>query len=161
MTKHSEVKQRSMVIPHQPVKTDCTEGGRTHQSFRDECDINQIMAKYHKTGAMEQVNERAQVFGDFSGVDDYQTSLNRIIDADMAFMTLPSDVRDRMKNDPAELLRFLHDEDNREEAVSLGLVEAPAEPVVDQAGLGPEIKTDPRGSEGSGEPAPQVPDQPA
>ena len=38
-------------------------------------------------------------------------------------MALPSRVRRRFDNDPAELMEFLADEANREEAVMLGLIE--------------------------------------
>ena len=41
--------------------------------------------------------------------------------------SLLSRVRKRYNNDPAELLEFVMDEKNREEAVFLGLIEKPQE----------------------------------
>ena len=40
-------------------------------------------------------------------------------------MTLPADLRKRFSNDPGQLLSFLENEDNRAEAIKLGLVNAP------------------------------------
>ena len=37
--------------------------GRTRQSMRDECDINAIMRKYIKTGAIDHVNKYSGEYG--------------------------------------------------------------------------------------------------
>jgi len=39
--------------------------------------------------------------------------------------SLPSKIRDRFGNDPSQLLSFLADSSNKDEAISLGLVSAP------------------------------------
>lgn len=101
----------------------------TKQSFKDECDINTILLKYQKTGFMDPAMVRARgSFGDFTSYDDYHSSLNQILEAQDAFEALPSSMRKRFGNDPGELLAFLEDPANNEEAVKLGLRQAPPPP---------------------------------
>lgn len=95
--------------------------GRTKQSHADECDINHMMRKYQKSGVLPPVNKFTANYGDFSNVDDYQNSLNQVLDAKAAFGELPSDIRTRFENDPAKLLVFMADPENTEEAELLGL----------------------------------------
>lgn len=100
----------------------------TQQHFKDECDVNRIMQRYQETGNWgEQMDVRPQ-FGDFSNEFDFRTAQETVIRAQAAFESLPSKVRRRFGNDPAELLEFLQDEANRDEAIMLGLIEKPQEP---------------------------------
>ena len=97
----------------------------TQQHFKEECDVNRIMQRYQETGSWgEQTNVRPQ-FGDFSAEFDFRQAQETVIAAAEAFAALPSKVRKRFRNDPAELLEFLADESNREEAIYLGLIEKP------------------------------------
>lgn len=100
--------------------------GVAKQSFKDECDINNIVAKFLKTGQLPE-NVRMPQSGDFTGITDFQTAMNMVIEAQDAFMAFPAEVRARFANDPQRMMDFLGDENNREEAIKLGLVEKPAE----------------------------------
>lgn len=102
--------------------------GRTKQSFRDECDINCIMAKWTRTGAPPVTNPLPPQYGDFSNVDDYLAAANSVLQADLEFSRLPAEVRDRFQNDPAQLITFMADPGNQDEAVALGLADAPRPP---------------------------------
>ncbi len=107
--------------------------GRTKQSFRQEADINFIVSRYEKTGMLVDpsvVRRRQALFGDFSEVGDFLACQEKILKGHEAFSTLSSSVRERFHNDPAEMLDFMSDEANRDEAVRLGIVEKKAEPVV-------------------------------
>jgi len=107
--------------PRRPVMN--TEPSMAQQHFKDECDINQIMARYQRTGILtENPGSSRPLFGDFSNVSDFQSAQNAILDVHESFMTLPSSIRARFDNDPGLLLDFLSDEVNRNEAISLGLV---------------------------------------
>ena len=104
----------------------------TQQHFKEECDVNRILARYAETGNWgEQTDVRPQ-FGDFSGEFDFRSAQDSIIQAREAFMALPSSVRKQFNNDPGELLAFLADESNRDEAIRLGLVEKPEEPALEK-----------------------------
>lgn len=99
------------------------------QSFKEECNINTIMAKYKSTGLITHVKDVQGAYGDFTSVQDYQLSLNQVIEAQAAFDLLPAAVRKRFGNQPTQLMAFLDDPANRDEAVKLGLVEpAPLPP---------------------------------
>lgn len=114
---------------------------RTKQAPHAECDINQIMAQYQKTGVIEHLNEHQGDYSDFLSAPDYHTALNQILEAQSAFDTLPSNLRNRFTNDPAQFLDFVQNPANAEELISLGLAnpvttpsnveDAPAEPVSD------------------------------
>lgn len=96
--------------------------GRTKQSDAEACDINKIMAKYHRTGQLTHISETSPDYGDFSNAVEYQEAKNRMIFADQAFANLSSEVRQRMGQDPGVFLDFMADEANEDEAIALGLI---------------------------------------
>lgn len=98
---------------------------RTKQSFKDECDVNNIMRKYQQTGLLNHVNRFRGDYADYTGVQDYQASLNQVLAANEAFSSLPSKLRARFGNDPALFLDFVGDPDNRDEMERLGLLRTP------------------------------------
>ena len=63
------------------------------------------------------------MFGDFDSASQFQDMMDLIVKAQESFDALPSHVRDRFKNDPRELLEFIDDEDNLDEAVDLGIID--------------------------------------
>ena len=124
--------------PRRPIVNN--EPSMTQQHFKDECDINQILARYQKTGILVEPgvgSGLSPVFGDFTDVVDYQTAQNAIIDVQETFAQLPSSLRARFDNDPAALLAFLGKEENRNEAISLGLVNPPR--INNDVGTGDEV----------------------
>lgn len=94
----------------------------TKQSFKDECDVNNIMKKFEKTGLLTHTTKYQGKYADFTKVTDYQSALNTVIEANDAFDSLPSKLRARFANDPAEFLAFVENPNNREEAKKLGLL---------------------------------------
>lgn len=107
-----------------------TEPSLTKQQFKDEADINKIIAKYKKTGMpTNYLNNREPVYRDVSSVPSYQEALDVVRTAQDTFMAMPSNVRSRFDNDPAKLLAFLQDPANAEEGVKLGLLQVGGVPV--------------------------------
>ena len=102
----------------------CEDESLAQQHQRDECDINYILKQFNVTGVLPQSPISPQ-YGDFSGIGDYHTALNRVIAADEEFMSLPAQLRARFENDPENLINFLNDDKNRDEAIQLGLLERP------------------------------------
>lgn len=96
----------------------------TKKSFQDECDINKIMARFQKTGALDHYARHAPQYGDTTGVD-YLDALNVVANANTMFEELPSSVRERFENDPAQFLDFVQDSKNSDEMVELGLKAKP------------------------------------
>lgn len=118
------------------------------QAFKDECDINTIMSKYAKTGLIEHVQRVQGSYGDFTSVQDYQLSLNQVIEAQEAFDHLPAKIRARFNNDPSHLMAFIQNADNYDEAVKLGLVE-PKEPKTPSSTPQPKGPPGPSGEAGT------------
>lgn len=93
----------------------------TKQEFKDESDINIIMAQYQHTGDIPNLNTLQPVYQDCTGMD-YMDHMNKIVEANNLFSDLPSKIRNRFNNDPAAFLDFVHDENNRGELQSMGLL---------------------------------------
>lgn len=113
-----------------------TKPSLTKQSFRDECDINNILKKYNRAMGIDFLNQYqgylAGKFEDVSAVVDYRTALHQIDEARRVFDAMPSKVRARFENDPQNFLEFMADSKNRDEAISLGLLNPKVEkPVVE------------------------------
>ena len=102
----------------------CEEPSLTQQHFKDETDINNILRQFNVTGMLPE-SPLSPRYGDFTGIVDYHSALNAVIAAEDDFMTLPAHIRARFENDPAQLIDFLGDENNRSEAEKLGLLEVP------------------------------------
>lgn len=99
----------------------------TKQSFKDECDINNIMRKYQNTGQLPAMIKSNPTYGDFSKVGSYQESLHVVMKAQEQFDALSSKIRRRFDNDPAKFLEFCNNKENREEMIELGLIEVKKE----------------------------------
>jgi phage internal scaffolding protein len=100
----------------------CEDPTMTMQQFAEESDINTIVRRFGIGVEMPQ-NFKMPSYGDFTdAVTDFHTAANMVIEADNAFMTLPANIRARFYNDPQNLLEFLADEGNLDEARRLGLV---------------------------------------
>jgi len=115
----------------------CEEPSLAQQHFKEECDINNILQKFNITGLLPEAPLSPR-YGDFTGIGDYHTALNRVIAAQDEFEALPAQIRARFQNDPAQLIEFLENESNRPEAEKLGLVEKAAAEVVEAAEVTPE-----------------------
>ena len=100
----------------------------TQQSFKDQCDIKKIIAKRQSLGIPLQIENDpfGGVVQDFSGSIDYRENLHKVMRAEQAFMALPAKLRQRFDNDPANLISFLEDDKNYDEAQKLGLLKADA-----------------------------------
>lgn len=120
-----------MAAVSQDTGLKCEDISLAQQHMRDECDINVIVERFGVTGQLP-VTPLEPTYGDFSGVGDYHSALNKIIATESDFMALPAALRARFNHDPMELVNFLFDEANRSEAIELGLIdgEPVAQPIV-------------------------------
>ncbi|UDN67665.1 internal scaffolding protein [robinz microvirus RP_87] len=117
----------------------------TKQSHKDECDINLIIKKYQKTGIIQHISQQTPSYTDLPDTLDYQQSLAILEEADYAFSTLPSVVREYFHNSPAEFLAAFTDPSQaakleewglakkREEQAPTTPVEAPPPPTTPKA----------------------------
>ncbi len=98
---------------------------RTKQALRAMCDINNIVARYNKTGLIDHINKNAGVYSDVSSLRDYPSALRLIKRGRDLFEALPPNIREKFGNDPSQLIVFLDDLKNKKEAIELGLVPKP------------------------------------
>lgn len=116
--------------PQTPIVFD--EPTLTQQHFKDDCDINNIVRRFIDTGSWsDELATRRPMFGDFTQSHDYYEAQNIIAESKTLFEELPSALRKRFNNEPAEMLAFLENENNRQEAVALGLVNPDPVPAPD------------------------------
>lgn len=106
--------QRVRVIhPH-------SEESKTQQAHKDEANINSILKRW-RYGHPVPEEHRNPHYGDFSGVADYHTELNRIQQAHEQFLRLPAEVRKAVHNDVGEFLEKCTTTEGLEELKELGL----------------------------------------
>ena len=116
--------------PPPQVGLEFTEPSMTEQHFKDECDINNIVATYQQTGVLPS-GDRQPLFGDFADFpQDLMSAQHYFDEAQDRFMQLDANIRKEFGNNPAMLLDFIRDEKNRDRAIELGLIERP--PAVQQ-----------------------------
>lgn len=121
--------------PVRRVQLICDDPSLTKQAFTKDSNIRTILGKYAKFGIDPSVTRPQAIFGDFSRTDFEQQLIN-VTKIKSEFETLNVKIRERFKNNPAELLEFLADKKNDPEAVELGLKPSsvlPAEKAKQQA----------------------------
>lgn len=92
----------------------------TVQSMAEDADINVMLQRFGVTGQMPQ-GAQMLTYGDFTGINDYQSAIHAVHDAEDRFMALPANVRARFENDPQQFLDFCTDKGNLPELRKLGL----------------------------------------
>jgi len=102
----------------------CLDKSYTQQQFKEESDINEIVRRFNITGQLPTVAS-PPLYQDFEGIFDYQSALNAIQSADAAFLELDAELRSQFNNNPAELMEFLDNPGNRDQAIELGLIAKP------------------------------------
>lgn len=107
----------------------CSDPSLAQQQYRDEVDINALLAKMKVTGQMP-VGVRLPEYGDFTGVQDYRSALHAVMSAKEEFMRMPAEVRSRFHNSPQEFLEFVSDPANKPEMAKLGLMHSSYKPDV-------------------------------
>lgn len=101
----------------------------THQECKRECDINFLVKRYCETGNWGVGDGRLPMDSSLVNFDgDFQSIMDSMIATRAEFDALPSNIRDRFANDPARLISFLADSNNRDEAVKLGLIDRVRDP---------------------------------
>lgn len=105
--------KRVYTVNEEPSKTD--------QSFKDEVNVNNIISKFNKTGQISHLAKKQGMYADLSTIEDLHTSLTQVVQAQEAFDSLPAELRRRFGNSPVEMVNFLQDPANDQEAVKLGL----------------------------------------
>jgi len=75
------------------------------QHFADEVDINTIVRRFGLTRELP-LGIAGGVYGDFTGITDYDSALEQIEWARAGVMALPAEVRERFDNNPGKMISF-------------------------------------------------------
>lgn len=127
---------RTPFSPRYRVSIEFQGEGQTKQSFKDECDVNRIVARFQATGELPNVNALPPQYLDVTAMD-FQEHQNYIAGAMSMFHDLPARIRDRFQNDAGEFLDFCSQEKNRPELAEMGLLRADLPPVVPLSAITP------------------------
>ncbi len=95
---------------------------RTKQSSEPECNINNIVKRFTKTGELTHISTALGEYRDMSGTPDLHTAMNIVADAQSIFMELPPEIRFKCDNDVAKFLNFFDDKANTNELVDYGVL---------------------------------------
>lgn len=101
----------------------CPEETMTQQQFLHDTDINNILAKFLRTGLMDNIGQGT--YEDVSESADYRQSIHIIQEADAQFLTLPAKTRKEFDNDPAKFMDFIHTTQDQNRLVDLDLIPKP------------------------------------
>lgn len=99
---------------------------KTQRQFAKDTDINEIVRRFGLTGQLPD-GIGAPQSGDFTNITDFTEAMRQVRAAQEAFDRLPAATRVRFNHDPGLMLAFLHDENNRDEAMKLGMIKKPPE----------------------------------
>ncbi|AZL82952.1 internal scaffolding protein [Apis mellifera associated microvirus 25] len=103
------------------IQTINEEPSKTEQSFQKECDVNEIIRKYMKTGQITHMARNQGSYADVSEIPDLHSAMIQVSQAQQAFDSLPAELRKRFGNSPVAMVEFLQNPKNDEEAIELGL----------------------------------------
>lgn len=101
----------------------CTDATRTQQQFAEETDINVIVERFGLTGELPTGLRVPEVI-EFTEVFDYQSALNKLREAEDAFMEMPASVRSRFQNNAGDFVDFVSDPRNIDQCREWGLANA-------------------------------------
>jgi len=79
--------------PRSRPQVDCSgDKARTKQEFKPECNINNILAKFRKTGRITHIREHGARYGDAT-LTSYEDAMLTVAEANTLWEDLPSDLR--------------------------------------------------------------------
>jgi len=105
------------------VRTLNSQPSKTDQSYKEDCDANNIIRKFNRTGMVTHVSKVQGKFADVSDVPDLLQGMERINEAKEAFMEVPAKIRAKFDNDVSKFYEYVSNPENHEEMVKMGLAE--------------------------------------
>lgn len=115
------------------VQIETDPNSKVQQDQKNVVDVNNIISRYIKTGKILATTKTPD-FGDFTGIGDFHQAQNQIINAQNRFLALPPNIRKMFGNNVGNLVDFISDPQNTQQAIELGLLPKPPAPVVPPAG---------------------------
>ncbi len=95
------------------TRIDCSKDkGKTKQSFAKECDINNIMSRYEKTGAMSHLTKYEGRYGDYATSMDLHEYMQEMGKTQDMFDDLPKEIKREFGQDPGKFIDFVQNPEN-------------------------------------------------
>lgn len=111
--------------------------GRTKQSFKDETDIQKIMARADKAGTISHLQKYEGVYADYSDFD-FAQQINDLAKGRQIFEDLPAELRREFHQDPDEFFAYVNDPANIDKLdQKLPALAAPGKQVIDVLNVDP------------------------
>lgn len=88
--------------------------GRTKQAFKDETDIQKIMARADIAGTISHLQKYEGVYADYSDFDFHEQT-ERLTQGRMIFDDLPAEVRKEFGQDPQAFFNYVNDPANADD----------------------------------------------
>ena len=115
-----------MLTPHPRTNTSISfdpAGDRTEQSHKEELNINNILAKFQRTGVIDHVKEHGPQYADVPAID-YREAMEIVTSSNSMFEELPSRARKYFNNDPAQFLETMQNPETKPQVLhELGLLD--------------------------------------
>jgi phage internal scaffolding protein len=105
-----------------PCFFETTGESMTQQHFADESEINNIIRSHDRNGVIEHIHRGNAIYGDFSEITDLSDALVQIQEAQKEFLNIPSEIREKFKNDAGEFFKYASNPDNEEGMREMGLL---------------------------------------
>lgn len=93
----------------------------TEQHHKSEVKIQNIMKKHQATGLITHTSQYAGEYSNMVNAPDFMEAQLVIAEAKSMFESVPAHIRKEFANDPAQFLKFMQDEENREKIEAFGL----------------------------------------
>lgn len=87
--------------------------GMTKQAFKDECDINKILARAAQGDSIAHLAKYEAVYGDFTDIGDLLDAQLRLEKGRQIFAELPAEIRREFNQDVGAFFEFVNDPANR------------------------------------------------
>lgn len=87
---------------------------RTKQAFKDDTDMNMILARFSTTGALDHLSKYQAQYGDFSDYPDLMEAHARIERGTEIFDALPAELRQEFGQSPGNFFKFVNDPLNKD-----------------------------------------------
>lgn len=88
--------------------------GRTKQCFKNECDIDKIMARFRQSGTISHLAKYEGTYSDFSDFDFHEQS-NMLARGEQMFADLPAEIRREFDQSPAAFFKYVNDPKNQKD----------------------------------------------
>lgn len=95
-----------------PIEEKDYSDGRTKQAFKDQADINKIIARVQVGETISHLAKYGATYGDFSDVDDLLQAHERLKAGRRIFDELPSEIRREFENDIGRFFNFVNNPAN-------------------------------------------------